>query len=227
MPISFRFATEGDLPGLLTLRLAIDADQQRKFGSQRWSTTITEKSVARGFKSSRILLASRRGRVVGAVRMGTKKPWAIDLKYFTQVSRAVYLHDVNVHPDAQRTGIGRRLLEQVKACAKEWPVDAIRLDTYDGLAGSGQFYENCGFREVGRTIYRGVPLIYFELSCNFIRPWPARWNKHDFVATPAIAHRAKDSPRRNAGAAQAADELRLEASIWLSWEWEEGEIASS
>jgi GNAT superfamily N-acetyltransferase len=94
--------------------------------------------------------------------MESKKPWAIDLKYFTPAS-AVYLHDVDVDPGGQRSGIGRQLMDRATAVAREWPVEAIRLDAYDGPSGGGPFYQKCGFTEVGRKIYRGVPLIYFEL----------------------------------------------------------------
>ena len=163
MALTLRLATERDLPALLELRLAVDADQQRRFGDDRWSTTINERSVARALKSSRVVVGVKRGRIVGTARMETKKPWAIDLEYFTPVSKAVYLHDVDVHPDQQRSGIGRQLMERVKTVATEWPVDAIRLDAYDGDAGGGPFYAKCGFRELGRTVYRGVPLVYFEL----------------------------------------------------------------
>jgi len=38
----------------------------------------------------------------------------------------------------------------------------VRLDAYDGPSGGGPFYAKCGFRELGRTVYRGVPLVYFE-----------------------------------------------------------------
>ena len=162
MPVSFRFATETDIPALLKLRLAIDADQAHRFGDRRWSTTITDKSVARGLKSSRVLVAGRRGQIVAALRMETKKPWAIDLEYFTPVNKAVYLHDVNVDPQLQRSGIGRQLLDRAKSTAKEWPVDAIRVDAYDGESGAGPFYKKCGFTEVGHTVYRSVPLVYFE-----------------------------------------------------------------
>jgi hypothetical protein len=34
---------------------------------------------------------------------------------------------------------------------------------FDGEAGAGAFYAKCGFREVGRVVYRNVPLIYFEM----------------------------------------------------------------
>jgi GNAT superfamily N-acetyltransferase len=163
LPLSFRLATEEDVSELLKLRLAVDTDQARRFGENRWCTTISAKSVARGIRSSRILVAQRRGQIIGAVRMETKKPWAVDLKYFTPVARAVYLHDVNVDPQVQRSGIGRRLIEHAEDFARRWPVDAIRLDAYDGTSGGGPFYEKCGFTEVGRAVYRGVPLVYFEL----------------------------------------------------------------
>ena len=160
--LSFRLATEADSQALLKLRLAIDTDQAEHFGDDRYATTISEKSVARSLKSSRILVATRRGRIVGLVSMGTKKPWAVDLKYFTAACKAVYLYNVDVDPELQRSGIGRQLVDRVKAMAKEWPVDAIRLDAYDGAAGAGPFYEKCGFKKLGHRLYRGVPLVYYE-----------------------------------------------------------------
>jgi len=101
--------------------------------------------------------------LVGTVRLATKKPWAIDLSYFTAVQRALYLHDLAVAPEMQRQGIGHRLMEEAKAVARAWPSQAIRLDAYDHPAGAGAFYRHCGFQEVGRVTYRSVPLVYFEL----------------------------------------------------------------
>jgi ribosomal protein S18 acetylase RimI-like enzyme len=111
MAPSIRFAAEADIPAILKLRLAVDADLAQRFGKNRWSTTISEKSVTRGLRSSKILVASRHGQIVGALRMETKKPWAVDLRYFTPVRKAVYLHDVNVDPRLQRSGVGRRLID--------------------------------------------------------------------------------------------------------------------
>jgi quinol monooxygenase YgiN/GNAT superfamily N-acetyltransferase len=166
MALSFRFASKKDLPALLRLRLSVDADQARRYGTDRWTTTISERSVARGLKTSRVVVATQRGRIVGALRMETKKPWAIDLRHFTPVTKAVYLHDVNVDPQRQRSGVGRQIIEWAKTVARDWPVEAIRLDAYDGASGGGPFYRKCGFTKVGRAIYRGVPLVYFEFLVN-------------------------------------------------------------
>ena len=197
MALSFRFATEADIPALLKLRLAVDADQKRRFGEDRWSTSISERSVARGLRYSRVLVATRNGRIIGALRMETKKPWAVDLRYFTPVARAVYLHDVNVEPLRQRSGVGRQLIERAKAAARAWPVDAIRLDAYDGPAGGGPFYEKCGFTQVGRAVYRRVPLLYFEVVLG-TEPQPTSRARHG-----ANSRKRSASPRRCGGKERA------------------------
>jgi hypothetical protein len=59
--------------------------------------------------------------------------------------------------------VGRQLITEAAAVARDWPSQVIRLDAYDAVAGAGMFYVKCGFREVGRVVCRGTPLIYFEL----------------------------------------------------------------
>ena len=162
--LSFDFAGQEDVPALLAFRLRVDNEQAHRFGKARWSTTINESSVARGLKTGRVLMAHQDGELIGAVRMETRKPWAIDLSYFTPACRAVYLHDVIVEPRLQRRGIGRALIEEVKSVARQWPVDAVRADAFDGASGAGPFYGKCGFRNVGSKVYRGVPLVYYELQ---------------------------------------------------------------
>jgi hypothetical protein len=54
-------------------------------------------------------------------------------------------------------------LEDACAVARAWPADAIRLDAYDADAGAGPFYLKCGFEHRGHVVYRGDPLVYYEL----------------------------------------------------------------
>jgi GNAT superfamily N-acetyltransferase len=113
-------------------------------------------------RHSRVLLASRGKTIVGTLRLANKKPWAIDVSYFTPVKKAIYLTGMAVNPRLQRQGIGRLLLVEAVAQARAWPAGAIRLDAFDAVAGAGQFYARCGFREVAHVIYKKNPLIYFE-----------------------------------------------------------------
>jgi hypothetical protein len=59
-------------------------------------------------------------------------------------------------------GLGRLALEDACAVAAAWPADAIRLDAFDAEAGAGAFYARYGFRECGRVVYGGDPLVYYK-----------------------------------------------------------------
>jgi ribosomal protein S18 acetylase RimI-like enzyme len=163
MELSTAPAIEADVAEIAVLRTAVAEDLTGRHGRGHWSSCVTEKSVLRGLKTSQVLVTRSALGIVGTVRLATKKPWAIDLKYFVSVRRPLYVHDLAVAPAAQRNGVGRLLMEEAKAVARAWPADAIRLDAYDHEAGAGEFYRKCGFKEVGRVTYRGVPLVYFEL----------------------------------------------------------------
>ena len=114
-------------------------------------------------RNGTVYVARKRNKPIATLTLATKKPWAIDRKYFSKSKWPLYLVGMAVAPDEQRKGIGRRCIEETIKIARQWPIDAIRLDAYDAAAGAGEFYRKCGFREVGRTSYKGAPLIYFEL----------------------------------------------------------------
>jgi len=97
------------------------------------------------------------------LRLATKKPWAIDVSYFTPVKRPLYLTGMAVSVSHQGRGLGSLALEDARTIAQEWPADAIRLDAYDAKAGAGGFYARRGFTERGRVLYKGDPLVYYEL----------------------------------------------------------------
>ena len=161
--LSIAVASEGDAAELATLRTNVADHLTRRFGQGHWSALVTERGERRSLKTTRIIVARDEGcAIVGTFRLGTKKPWAIDTTYFADVPRPLYLTDMAVAPTQQRQGVGRRLIEEAKEAAAAWPAHALRLDAYDHAAGAGAFYAKCGFRQVGRVTYRGVPLLYFE-----------------------------------------------------------------
>jgi len=136
-----------------------------RHGKGSWSHAPNEAGVRRGIETSRVLVAHSGSGLVGTLRLATKKPWAIDPSYFAVVDRPLYLLDMGVAPEAQGQGVGRALIEAARGVARDHPAGSIRLDAYDAPAGAGGFYLRCGFSEVGRVVYRGTPLIYFEWLC--------------------------------------------------------------
>ena len=162
MTLSIAPAEEADAGAIASLRTAAADHLTGLHGRGHWSAPVGERSVLRSLTTARLLVAREGDRIIGTLALAMKKPWAIDPAYFTTVRRPVYLLDMAVAPDAQRQGVGRQLLEDAIERARGWPRDAIRLDAYDAPAGAGPFYATCGFQNVGRVIYRGVPLLYFE-----------------------------------------------------------------
>jgi len=161
--LSFSIATEADAPELAALQTAASEDLTFRYGPGVWSSAMTERGALVAIRHSRVLIARRGKKIVGTLNLQTKKPWAIDVSYFTPVKRALYLVGMAVLPAMQRRGIGRTLLKEAAKQARAWPADAIRLDAFDADAGAGGFYAKCGLRETGRIIYRNTPHIYFEL----------------------------------------------------------------
>lgn len=161
--ITLERATPADATAIVALRTSAADDLTARFGKGHWSSCATEKGVLLGMKTSTVWVTRRGDDLVATLRLATKKPWAIDVGYFTACKRPLYLIDMAVSPICQRTGIGRRCIEESVRIAREWPADAVRLDAYDADAGAGGFYARCGFREVGGVSYRGTPLLYFEM----------------------------------------------------------------
>jgi GNAT superfamily N-acetyltransferase len=163
MKLTFTLATSEDAPALAALHAAAAADLTRRYGPGFWSTPPTERGVLANMRHSRVVIARKGRSIVGTLRLANKKPWAIDVNYFTPAKKAIYLTGMAVLPRLQRQGIGRLLLQEAIAQARAWPADSIRLDAFDADAGAGGFYARCGFRETARVVYKNDPLIYFEL----------------------------------------------------------------
>jgi ribosomal protein S18 acetylase RimI-like enzyme len=162
MELELTLAGPSDAPALAVLRTDAARELTRRFGQGPWSTETSERGAVGDLRHAEVWVARQGSIVAGTFRLATKKPWAIDVSYFTNVKRPVYLTNMAVHPNFQRRGLGRRCLEHAIARVDQWPGDAIRLDAYEGGGGAGDFYVKCGFREVGRVLYRATPLIYYE-----------------------------------------------------------------
>jgi GNAT superfamily N-acetyltransferase len=150
----------------VALKTAAAADLTRRYGPGFWSNPPSERGVIANMRYARVLIARKGKTIAGTLRLANKKPWAIDVSYFTPVKKAIYLTGMAVLPKLQRQGIGRMLLQEAIAQAHTWPANAIRLDAFNAAAGAGGFYARCGFRETARVVYKNDPLIYFELVLN-------------------------------------------------------------
>ena len=162
MRISLQPVTVDDVAGLVSLRVAVSQHLAAQFPEILRPAGVTEKGIRFAMTRATLFVARHRDQPIATLTLSTRKPWAIDTAYFSQSNAPLYLTDMAVSPRRQRKGVGRQCLEQAIKIARQWSADAVRLDAYDAEYGAGDFYRKCGFREVGRAVYRQTPLIYFE-----------------------------------------------------------------
>ena len=163
MALRFRDATPKDVAAIAALLNATSGALTARFGEGRWSSITSERSVELSLRHARLRVGVLEKRIVTTLRLATKKPWAIDVAYFSPAKRPLYLTGMAVSVAHQRQGLGRAALADARTVAAAWPADAIRLDAYDAPAGAGPFYERCGYEERARVLYKDDALIYYEL----------------------------------------------------------------
>ena len=161
--LTFRDATLKDVPVIAALQNAAAGALTARFGEGHWSSLVSERGASLAQRHARVRVGISGKRILTVLRLATRKPWAIDVSYFTSVKRPLYLTGMAVSVAHQGQGFGRLAIEDAIKVARSWPADAIRLDAYDHDAGAGSFYMKCGFHECGRVVYKRDPLVYYEL----------------------------------------------------------------
>jgi len=161
--MKFRDATKDDVAVIAAIQNAAAGALTARYGAGHWSSLSTERGAELALRHARVRVGRSGRRILTVLRLAKKKPWAIDVSYFTPVKRPLYLTGLAVSVAHQGQGLGRQAIEDACEIARSWPADSIRLDSYDAPAGAGDFYLKCGFEERGRVVYRGDPLVYYEL----------------------------------------------------------------
>jgi GNAT superfamily N-acetyltransferase len=156
-------AVPSDAAALADLHNEVASRLTREHGRGHWSNCSTERGILWGLRISSVFVSRERGKIAATFTLSNRKPWAIDVSYFTPVEKPLYLRDLAVDPRAQGRGLGKKMIAAAIEKAKAWPADAIRLDAYDSPAGASPFCVACGFRSRGRVKYKGTPLRYFEM----------------------------------------------------------------
>jgi GNAT superfamily N-acetyltransferase len=163
MPLKLVLASADDIPELVAMRARVSENLAKKFGEGFWAGRPTESGERFLMRIGQVYIARYRGKLIATLALSTRKPWSIDVKNFRSNAKPLYLRAMAVEPAKQGNGIGRKCITEVRRIAEEAGRDVIRLDAFDCAAGAVEFYRKCGFTEVARVVYKGVPLIDFEL----------------------------------------------------------------
>src|SRR4051794_3211854 len=64
---------------------------------------------------------------------------------------SVHLHELDVHPDYARQGLGRQLIDTVADWTRARGAHALTLTTFDDIPWNGPYYARLGFRSLDVT----------------------------------------------------------------------------
>ncbi len=112
-----------------------------------------------------VLAAVEDGRVLGTVTLetGDRVPGSRDRP--SVADDEVHVRMLGVHPEAQRRGIGRALMEAVIEVARSMGRRRITLDTTESMVAAQKLYESMGFARGDDLVYDdGFRLRWYELS---------------------------------------------------------------
>ncbi|MGB0066372.1 MAG: GNAT family N-acetyltransferase [Terracidiphilus sp.] len=163
MRLKLQLASVNDVAELVTMRTRVNHDLARRFGEGFWLGRPTESGELFLMRIAQVYIVRNRGRIIATLALSKRKPWSIDVKHFRANAKPLYLRGMAVDPDRQRQGVGTQCIEEARRIAKSGGFEAIRLDAFDCAAGAGEFYRKCGFTEVARIAYKGVPHIDLEM----------------------------------------------------------------
>lgn len=165
MSITILRAGPGDADALTALRIAVARDMTDRHGAGPWSVLPSKAVVIRQIRASHALIARSGDEAIGTVRLAWANPAVFDgTSFFSPTRAALYVLGLAVSPGHRGAGIGRKLMDASKQVTRDWPAQALWLDTYVHAAGAGDFYKRCGFREVGSSVLNHLPLRYYEWS---------------------------------------------------------------
>jgi ribosomal protein S18 acetylase RimI-like enzyme len=165
MRLKLQPATQEDAEAIAALRNAVSDDLTFKHGRGGWTSHSTTAAVLSDLRHDQLLVALHRGEAIATLKLATRNPWRCDLPRFRQARRPLYLAALAVAPELQRQGHGRACLAEAVKIARRAKADVIFLEALDHpAAGAGDFCTKCGGREIGRTVDRAGPFIYYELK---------------------------------------------------------------
>lgn len=144
-----------ELTELLHRAYAPLATRGMNFTAATQEVALTRKRAAEG----QCYVADAAGRMVGTVTVAgpydeATAPWSIEAPWYRDPDTA-HFHQFAVDPSMQGRGLGRRLVAQCEAWARERRFRWIALDTAEPAAELRSLYRRLGYAEVGTVQWQG------------------------------------------------------------------------
>jgi ribosomal protein S18 acetylase RimI-like enzyme len=140
--------------------------QMRAQGIYQWDEIYPNLHVVEeGARSGALFVIRQEGGCVASVCLNDVQPEQYHpLPWRCPKGRALVIHRLCVHPEWQRRGAGRHLMDFTEKFAQEQGFSCIRLDCYTGNPRALALYERRGYQRIGQALFprRELPFDCFE-----------------------------------------------------------------
>jgi len=159
-----RHGNDGDIDQLDSLlRYCIEA--MRAIGIDQWDDIYPARSTLLcDIQSGALYVATAPDQtIVGSfVLDDQQEPEYSQVQWTIQKARVAVVHRLMVHPNCQRSGIARHLMQFAENRASELDYGAIRLDAFIANPAAVRLYTSLGYQAAGIVIFRKGPFQCFE-----------------------------------------------------------------
>ncbi len=108
--------------------------------------------------------------IVGSIVISTTKDkFYNEVDWLTADSDHYYIHRLAIHPDFQKRGFAKKLMDFAEKLAAEKNICSIRLDTFSKNDRNQRFYETRGYTRLGNIYFPKQsehPFYCYELVIN-------------------------------------------------------------
>lgn len=92
--------------------------------------------------------------IVGCIVISSEKdPEYSEIDWLTKDSTHYYIHRLAIHPDFQKMGFAKKLMDFAEALAIKNRIASVRLDTFSQNHRNQKFYETRGYSRLGNIFF--------------------------------------------------------------------------
>ena len=146
--------------------LSLCTQHMRAEGIYQWDEIYPNRQVVEDdARAGSLFVIQHDGICIGSVALNDVQSEEYRLVPWRCVGgRVLVIHRLCVHPDWQRRGVGRRLMDFTENFAAEHAFACIRLDAYTGNPRALSLYERRGYACVGQVFFprRKLPFNCYE-----------------------------------------------------------------
>tara|TARA_S200000501_G_scaffold191116_1_gene179952 strand:- start:26691 stop:27191 length:501 start_codon:yes stop_codon:yes gene_type:complete len=121
----------------------------------QWNENYPDKaSFVNDIEKKELYVYHNNGRVVACISLCNKMDDVYESVNWKTINKNnLYIHRLAVHPEFQRKGLGKSLMDFAENYAKDNKYISVRLDTFSENKRNLKFYESRGYHRLGKIYF--------------------------------------------------------------------------